>query len=777
MIRTRSRALMGSALAGVLLLAAVAPASAVLVGPSEFTWTLDESGTARFDACGSNGGAVVRILEYKWVVFQYLPSSDTWERIHEETLLGHDASGSLCDDYSYRFTESGHYRVVVDILVDSGERDYTDGYLEIDLPQADLGVTVSESADPVTEGHAVTYTIELTNHGPDTARGVALTNIVSPPADASWSLSTDGGMDCSSGSGLGCTEATIAPGDTRTLRITARLNEPGTLRSSAHVRSDTADPDTSNDNASESTTVISAQADLGVTVSESADPVTEGHAVTYTIELTNHGPDTARGVALTNIVSPPADASWSLSTDGGMDCSSGSGLGCTEATIAPGDTRTLRITARLNEPGTLRSSAHVRSDTADPDTSNDNASESTTVISAQADLGVTVSESADPVTEGHAVTYTIELTNHGPDTARGVALTNIVSPPADASWSLSTDGGMDCSSGSGLGCTEATIAPGDTRTLRITARLNEPGTLRSSAHVRSDTADPDTSNDNASESTTVISADQVPPVVIGVPGREPDAHGWYARAVTIDWQSTDPDPSSGTPSDPPDTRAETEGRDVEYTSERSCDPVGNCARGSLALTMDTTAPDVTCESPVPTFGLQEPDARVRARVSDALSGPVDGAVAAMVDTTSVGERTVDLSGRDLAGHETTVSCPYIVAYRFDGFYPPVDGGGVLNVVKAGRAVPLKWRLTDVSDAPFTGLSTATVTVKSLDCSLGTSSDVVPETTAGESGLQDLGDGLYQLNWKTPSSYAGSCKTMRLDLGEGVVHTALFKFTR
>ena len=49
--------------------------------------------------------------------------------------------------------------------------------------------------------------------------------------------------------------------------------------------------------------------------------------------------------------------------------------------------------------------------------------------------------------------------------------------------------------------------------------------------------------------------------------------------------------------------------------------------------------------------------------------------------------------------------------------------------------------------------------------------------AGASGLQNLGDGNYQLNWKSPTSYAGSCKRLRLDLGDGSSHTADFKFTK
>jgi hypothetical protein len=65
----------------------------------------------------------------------------------------------------------------------------------------------------------------------------------------------------------------------------------------------------------------------------------------------------------------------------------------------------------------------------------------------------------------------------------------------------------------------------------------------------------------------------------------------------------------------------------------------------------------------------------------------------------------------------------------------------------------------------------------LSCSTGSGSDAVEEYASGSSGLQNLGDGYYQYNWKTPKTYANSCKTLRLDLGEGIYHTAAFQFTR
>lgn len=395
----------------------------------------------------------------------------------------------------------------------------------------------------------------------------------------------------------------------------------------------------------------------------------------------------------------------------------------------------------------------------------------------EADLGVTVTDSADPVLTGRSVTYTIELANAGPDAATDVELTAIVSPPGGADWSISGSGGMSCGQGSGVHCTEPTLGAGETRTVTVRASLGEPGTLATSAHARSATADPDDTNDDAIERTTVRAPDDVPPTVVGVPDRDPNAHGWYKRDVTIDWRASDPEPSSGDPSDPPDTVASKEGRDVEYESDPSCDPDDNCATGTVVLSIDATDPEVTCDFRDPVFLLRAADATISATVTDGLSGPVDAALIAAVDTTRVGAGAVELTGRDRAGNRTDVTCAYTVAYAFEGFFPPVRGDGVLNVVKAGWPIPLWWRLTDANGAPVRDLEDAEVTVRSLECPLGTSVDLAIEDSLGRTGLRHLGRGFYQLLWKTPKAYARSCKTMRLDLGDGTLHTALFRFTR
>ncbi|MBX6334924.1 hypothetical protein IRY61_06340 [Candidatus Saccharibacteria bacterium] len=84
-------------------------------------------------------------------------------------------------------------------------------------------------------------------------------------------------------------------------------------------------------------------------------------------------------------------------------------------------------------------------------------------------------------------------------------------------------------------------------------------------------------------------ADSIPPEVVGAPDREPDADGWYKDNVTITWTVTDPEPSSGTPTQPAQTVADREGAHT-YTSDESCDPLGNCATGSIEIKIDKTAP-------------------------------------------------------------------------------------------------------------------------------------------------------------------------------------------
>jgi hypothetical protein len=127
----------------------------------------------------------------------------------------------------------------------------------------------------------------------------------------------------------------------------------------------------------------------------------------------------------------------------------------------------------------------------------------------------------------------------------------------------------------------------------------------------------------------------------------------------------------------------------------------------------------------------------------------------------------------VAAHSTSP----VSTWRFAGFDQPVDNLPTLNRVKAGQAIPLKWRLLTSDGAPVTNLTSAKLTVAALACSATAPVDDLEQVVATASGLQNLGNGYYQLNWKSDKAYAGSCKTLHLDLGEGVTHDATFNFTK
>jgi hypothetical protein len=131
-----------------------------------------------------------------------------------------------------------------------------------------------------------------------------------------------------------------------------------------------------------------------------------------------------------------------------------------------------------------------------------------------------------------------------------------------------------------------------------------------------------------------------------------------------------------------------------------------------------------------------------------------------------------------APKSVTANFNYTFAYIFYGFFKPVDNPSIVNKAKAGQAIPVKWRITDTNGVPISDpASFMSLTSYPIDCEslAGDPTDAVKEYTAGSSGVQYLGDGNWQFNWKTPKTYTGQCRTMVLTLADSSTHTAYFSF--
>jgi uncharacterized repeat protein (TIGR01451 family) len=137
------------------------------------------------------------------------------------------------------------------------------GAFEFKLFSADLSLSSQASATQIVAGHSFTYSVLLTNHGPDDAEGVVFTDFAPAGVTFTSCSSTAGNCTFSAG-GVSLNLGTLGNGNAVTITIQATLSATaadGTLANTPSVTSDTSDPDTSNNSGSAASAIITAIAD------------------------------------------------------------------------------------------------------------------------------------------------------------------------------------------------------------------------------------------------------------------------------------------------------------------------------------------------------------------------------------------------------------------------------------------------------------------------------------------------------------------------------------
>ena len=387
---------------------------------------------------------------------------------------------------------------------------------------ADVSITKSAQPSKPASGDTVTYTLDVQNAGPSAAQNVTVNDPVDTASFSGISASTTQGT-CDAT--VSCSLGTLAPNSNATITITATVTaRDTTLTNTATVASSTPDPVPANNSASASVTVP-ASADLAITKTGPANP-TQGGPDSFTVTVSNQGPDTASGVVVDD--SLPAKFTATGASGGGFACTvpgePGGTLVCTRSSLAVADgPQQITITGTLAAGiagQRITNAASVSSDTADPDLTNNSAT-FTQLIAPAADLSITKQALANdhvtpitaPVAPGGTFDYRLTVANNGPNDASGVVVTDTL--PLDLTLSATVPG---CLPGSGSGgaitCTLGTVAAGATRVIDLGVKVGgaAPGGARTNtATVSSPTPDPNPSDNSAS-------------TTIGVtPGRRPRA--------------------------------------------------------------------------------------------------------------------------------------------------------------------------------------------------------------------------------------------------------------
>ena len=162
---------------------------------------------------------------------------------------------------------------------------------------ADLAVDVSGTPGQVTTGTPLTYTLNITNVGPLAATAVTVTDLL--PAGVLYGDVSGAGWMCGRATDLvTCTLAMLDVGAAPKISLVITPVVSGTLTNTVSVSALTPDLSPANNTRILHTSVVSPTplADLVIALAAAPDPVTAGETLTYTVTVTNAGPDAATHV-------------------------------------------------------------------------------------------------------------------------------------------------------------------------------------------------------------------------------------------------------------------------------------------------------------------------------------------------------------------------------------------------------------------------------------------------------------------------------------------------
>lgn len=207
---------------------------------------------------------------------------------------------------------------------------------------------------------------------------------------------------------------------------------------------------------------------------------------------------------------------------------------------------------------------------------------------------------------------------------------------------------------------------------------------------------------------------------------------------------------------------------------------GNTATTTTTLTVnDTTAPVISCPTDIVVYlPLNSPDTSMAvsypaATATDNCSTPTITYNHASGSVFPVGTTTVTATATDAAGNPSSCTFNISVLYNFTGFFQPVDNLPTLNVVQAGKGVPVQFSLS--GNKGLNIFAAGYPMTVSINCDgSAPQSDVELTLNAGGSSLSYDVD-QYNYVWKTESSWKGTCRQLVLKLNDGTLHTANFKF--
>lgn len=591
--------------------------------------------------------------------------ANTFYDLCSTTTNPQDQAGTVTCDLG--FIDSGHSAVIkIPVTADEPQNINDRVAVSSDSPDTDMSnnsaedeVNVMEIADlevfkdckpddPMLAGQTGTCTITVKNWGPSIAENVTLHDRHISTSNGTFNFgnvnSSQGSCTTTSnpqvGSGdVNCNLGDLLSGAEATVTVDLLTDEGQNINDTVIVSSDSYDPDSTNNSASDGVGVEPV-ADLVLSKTASLATVTAGTQLTYNLEVTNLGPSQAvnvviedvlpAGVTIDSVSSPDGTCNAGVPGDGTLPTT------CTVDSLAVGGSANMEVVVTV-EPqtlGILGNNAKAYSDLFDLDNSN-NLATTATNVEASADLSVTKSDHPDPVLAGEYLTYDVTIRNNGPSTAVDVMLSDELPDEVTFDGYIVSNGSGTCVPLEGsttVECDLNDLNPGESVTVFIKVLVDpavpDGSSISETATVSSGTPDPDNSNNSVTEETLVnAEADLWIDKTGNFPTGNPSGTILYYLTVYNQEGCSEDDPQvcgSGGPSDAqnvvvidhlPEPRKKI---NVEFVSEK--------------CSYDETAHTVTCTEPVLPYS---------SKVTFEVQISVKGGVGEITNVAEVSSTTVD----------------------------------------------------------------------------------------------------------------------------------------
>ncbi|MBI5450308.1 MAG: CSLREA domain-containing protein [Gammaproteobacteria bacterium] len=365
----------------------------------------------------------------------------------------------------------------------------------------DIAVHAYATANPVPAGQTTSHIVDIINTGSTNQTGLTLN--VSTDAGLAWSCRTT------------CSGLVINAGSRIQVLIDLTAATAGTYSAVYSIAHPAGDGNTSNDTATV-TTIFDAMSNLilgtidtkvNTTIVANALP---GDALIYVIPFSNAAGGGAARNASATLALPFGITPLAATLSGGSCTIDQLAASCTISSLAAGATATMTVTTLVQDSasGNLNAVAYLNS--AGFESSGNlpsNIATKSILIGEMADLALSLNASTDSAYVNADIDYTLAIQNHGPSTARNIAVRVTLGTGIIVKSSILGQGWSCTQTSNILNCTVSSITNGNTSTSIFKVSSGAPATATSTfAYISSALVLENNSANNTSQVTTAFLA-------------------------------------------------------------------------------------------------------------------------------------------------------------------------------------------------------------------------------------------------------------------------------